>query len=156
GMTQSVLGASVLEGHQWLQVLWEQTSEAMALSDDAGIVLAANPAYHRLYGYRSDEVLGKSFALIFPKEQRPTAEAEYGTVFRTTEPLPHVQSTVRTKDGRERVVETRVSFVEAHGHRTAMLSIIRDVTDEVAARREAEHAQAELRAFVFSLSHDIK
>ena len=37
-----------------------------------------------------------------------------------------------------------------------MLSIIRDISDEVAARRQAAHAQAELRAFLFSLSHDIK
>jgi len=37
-----------------------------------------------------------------------------------------------------------------------MLSIIRDVTEEVTARRQAAHAQAELQAFLFSLSHDIK
>src|SRR5579859_6559940 len=155
-MTQSVLGASVLKGHQWLQVLWEQTSDAMALSDEAGIVVAANPAYFRLYGYGPDEVLGKSFALIFPTEQRATAEAEYETVFRSAEPIPPVQSSVRTKEGLERVVEVRVSFVEERGRHTAMLSIIRDVTDEVTARRQAAHAKAELQAFLFSLSHDIK
>ena len=155
-MTQSVLGPSVLDGHQWLQVLWEQTSDAMALSDEAGIVLAANPAYYRLYGYGPQEVLGKSFALIFPNEQRATAEADYESMFTSTEPVPLVQSSVRTKDGLERVVEVRVSFVEERGHRKAMLSIIRDVTDEVAARRQAAHAKAELQAFLFSLSHDIK
>lgn len=151
-----MLGASVLEGHQWLQVLWEQTSDAMALSDETGIVLAANPAYHRLYGYGPAEVLGKSFALIFPDEQRATAEAEYRTIFRSAEPPPLVQLTVRTRDGLERVVEVRVSFVDERGRRKAMLSIIRDVTDEVTARRHAAHAQAELQAFLFSLSHDIK
>ena len=155
-MTQSVLGPSVLDGHQWLQVLWEQTSDAMALSDEAGIVLAANPAYSRLYGYSRDEVLGKSFALIFPKELRATAEADYESTFTTAEPLPVVQSSVRTKDGLERIVEVRVSFVEEGGHRKAMLSIIRDVTEEVAARRQAALAKAELQAFLFSLSHDIK
>src|SRR5437762_2974872 len=154
-MTQSVLGPSVLEGHQWLQVLWEQTSDAMALSDEAGIVLAANPAYYRLYGYGPDEVLGKSFALIFPKEQRATAEADYESMFTSVEPVPLVQSSVRTKEGLERVVEVRASFVEEGGHRKAMLSIIRDVTDEVAARRQAAHAKAELQASLFSLSHDI-
>jgi PAS domain S-box-containing protein len=155
-MAQSVLGASVLEGHQWLQLLWDQTSDAMALSDETGIVLAANSAYHRLYGFGPDEVLGKSFAVIFPDEQRATAEAEYKAIFGSAEPPPLVQSTVVTRDRLERVVEVRVSFVQEHGHRKAMLSVVRDVTEEVAARREAEHARAELRAFLFSLSHDIK
>jgi PAS domain S-box-containing protein len=139
-----------------LRLLWEQTSDALALSDEAGIVLAANPAYHQLYGYGPDEVLGKSFAVIFPSEQRATAEAQYQEVFRSAVPPPVVQSTVRSKDGLERVVEARVSFVEEHGQRSAMLSMIRDVTEEVAARREAARAQRDLRAFLFSLSHDIK
>jgi signal transduction histidine kinase len=37
-----------------------------------------------------------------------------------------------------------------------MLSIIRDVSDEVAARREAARAQNQLQALLFSVSHDIK
>ena len=151
-----MLGANVLEDQQWLQLLWEHTSDAMALSDTTGTVLAANPAYGRLYGYGLDEIIGKSFALIFPSDQRLAAEAQYVEVFRSEKPPPVLQSTVQTRDGLERVVEARVSFVEEDGHRTAMLSIIRDVTDEVAARREAARAQSELQAFVFSLSHDIK
>lgn len=128
----------------------------MALSDAAGIVLAANPAYYKLYGYGPEEVLGKSFALIFPSDQRLSAEAQYREIFGAELPPPIMQSTVRNKDGFERVVESRVSFVEEGGERRAMLSIIRDITDEVAAREEAARAERDLRAFLFSLSHDIK
>jgi PAS domain S-box-containing protein len=146
----------VLATEQWLQQLWEQTSEAMALSDPNGIVLAANPAYYHLYGYGPDEVLGKSFALIFPSNQRAWAEREYQAVFQSSEPPPVMQSVIRNKSGLERVVETRVSFLEEHGHRTAMLSIVRDVTDEVTARRAAARAEQDLRTLLLSLSHDIK
>ena len=151
-----MLGASVLEGYEWLRLLWEQTSEAMAVSDATGVVLAANPAYYKLYGYGSEEVLGKSFALIFPSDERPSAEAQYREIFRSELPPPLVQSTIRSKDGLVRVVESRVSFVEEDGQRRAMLSIIRDITDEVAARDEAARAQRDLRAFLFSVSHDVK
>jgi signal transduction histidine kinase len=37
-----------------------------------------------------------------------------------------------------------------------MLSIVRDVTDEVTARRAAARAEHDLRTLLFSLSHDIK
>ena len=142
--------------NQWLRQLWEHTSEAMVLSDPGGIVLAANPAYYRLYGYGPEEVLGKSFALIFPPDQRAWAEAQYEEVFRGEQSPAVVTSTVTSKTGLERVVESRASFLEENGRRTAMLSILRDVTEEVSARRAAARAEQELRTLLFSLSHDIK
>ena len=149
-------GATLRVRDQWLRQLWKHASDAMVLSDADGIVLAANPAYYRLYGYGPEEVLGKSFALIFPIDQRASAEAQYRAVFRSEQPPPLVQSLVRSKGGLERVVESRVSFLEDNGRRTALLSILRDVTDEVTARRAAARAEHDLRTLLFSLSHDIK
>jgi PAS domain S-box-containing protein len=128
----------------------------MALSDASGTVLAANPAYYELYGYAPDEVLGRSFALIFPSEQRAAAQAQYEEVFNRQTPPEVPRSIVRNKAGADRVVESRVIFVEQRGERKAMLSIIRDVTDEVSARRLAERAQADVRTLLLSLSHDVK
>jgi PAS domain S-box-containing protein len=119
-------------------------------------VLAANPACYELYGYTPREVLGKNFALIFPSEQRADAQAQYDEVFNRQTPPQVTRSLVRNKAGAERVVESRVLFVEVHGVRTAMLSIVRDVTAEVSARGLAERAQAEMRTLLFSLSHDVK
>jgi PAS domain S-box-containing protein len=151
-----VLEADVSESDLWLRQLWEHAPDAMALSDPSGTVLAANPGYYELYGYGPDEVLGKNFALIFPCERRATARAQYREVFDSAVAPPISRSIVRSKAGLERVVESRVVYVEQHGKRTAMLSIIRDVTEEVAARRLGERAQAELRTLLFSLSHDLK
>ena len=66
----------------------------MALSDPQGVLLAANPAYYRLYGYAPEEVVGRSFALIFPSEQRTWAEAQYQEVFRSERPPLVIQSVV--------------------------------------------------------------
>jgi PAS domain S-box-containing protein len=140
----------------WLREIWECASDAIALSDPEGIVLAANPAYYRLYGFEPADVLGRSFAIIFPDDQRALAEEQYREVFASDLAPPILQSTVRRQDGRERVVETRVSFIEEANRRTAMLSIVRDVTDEVNARRDAARAEHDLRELLFSLSHDIK
>jgi PAS domain S-box-containing protein len=153
---RTVLESGVLESGLWLKRLWEHAPDAMALSDASGTVLAANPAYYELYGYGPDEVLGKNFALIFPSEQRATAQAQYEEVFNSATPPSVPRSIVRSKAGLERVVESRVVFVEEGAERKAMLSTIRDVTDEVDARRLAERVQADLRTLLFSLSHDVK
>lgn len=116
--------------HILLQVLWEGASDAMALSDPAGIVRAANPAYYRLYGYTPDEVIDHSFAIIFPPEMREWALAQYQAVFHTNTPIPVYETTIRRKDGTERLVEARSVFITTDGVRSGMLSIVRDITEQ--------------------------
>ncbi len=114
--------------------VWEVTSDAMALSDPEGIVLAANLAYLDLYGYTREQVIGRSFAIIFPEENREQAVEQYRIVF-AGEALPATfESTVRRMDGTERIVESKATFLTRAGQRILMLSIIRDITE----RRQAE------------------
>ena len=58
---------------QRFQAIWDAAADAMALSNAEGIVVAANPAYYQLYGYTPEQVLGQSFAIIFPAAERPNA-----------------------------------------------------------------------------------
>jgi PAS domain S-box-containing protein len=145
-----------MRGDVWLRAAWEAASDAMALSDPGGIVLAANPAYYTLYGYGPDEVLGRSFSIIFPEEERPGAEAQYREVFHSHVHPPAYEARVRRRDGTQRLVEARVSFVEEDGRRVAMLNVVTDITEHVAAREAAAQAEAEHRTFLSSVSHDIR
>ncbi|RJP51042.1 MAG: PAS domain S-box protein [Anaerolineaceae bacterium] len=138
--------AAAREGQQRFSQVWEATSDAMALSDPDGIVLEANPAYLDLYGYKLEQVVGRSFAIIFPEEIQAQAVEQYKTVF-ASEVIPATfESTIRRADGSERVVESSVSFLTATGQRIAMLSTIRDITDRKRAeekiQRQLEHLTA--------------
>ncbi len=59
-----------------LRVVWKAATDALAVSDRDGTVLAANPAYYELYGYTADEALGQSFAVIFPESERADAAGQ--------------------------------------------------------------------------------
>jgi len=61
------------DSEQRFRAVWETSGDAMALSDSEGIVIAANPAYYRLYGYTPEEVVGHSYAIIFPEKERKEA-----------------------------------------------------------------------------------
>jgi PAS domain S-box-containing protein len=124
------------------RLAWEMASDAMVLSDQHGVVLAANPAYLRLYGFSADQVIGHSFAIIFPAEVRAWAVEQYPLYFAAEQVPPLVESEVERADGERRIVETTVAFLTEQGRRTAMLSIIRDVTDrkETARLRHAKQA----------------
>jgi PAS domain S-box-containing protein len=128
------------------RTVWEHSADAMALSDSNGIVTMANPAYYQLYGFSPEEVLGHSFALIFPPEQQESAVEQYRAIFASDTPPPTFESIVRKADGTERVVESRIEFIESSGQRTAMLSTIRDITErkqiELRLRQESETIQS--------------
>ena len=122
------------------QAIWNSSSDAMVLSDADGIVLAANPAYFRLYGFPVDAVIGQSFALIFPPEQRAWAAEQYQVAFASPAIIPAYESSIRRLDGAERMVESRIDFLTTDGRRVAMLSTIRDITE----RKQAEAERSRL------------
>jgi len=127
------------EHEERLRQVWEVTSDAMCLSDENGIVLAANPSYLQMYGYATEQMIGKSFEIIFPGAERDQALEEYKLVFRNEKIPPAFESVIRCADGTERFVESHISFITSAGRRTAMLSTIRDITERKQAELELRY-----------------
>lgn len=132
-----------------VRAVWDATSDALALSDPDGIVLAINPAYTELYGLSPAEAVGQEFSLIFPATERAAALERYRTIFTAPETRASAAARVQDAQGRERSVEVRANFIERDGERVAMISAIRDVTE-----REALEAARE--AFVDAAAHDLR
>jgi PAS domain S-box-containing protein len=136
-------------GPDQFRTLWETVGDAMALSDPQGTVLMANPAYLELHGFSEAEVVGHNFAIIFPEDQRAWANEQYQAAFYGQETPGAFETTVQRKDGSKRTVEARVGFVtDAAGRRTAMLNVVRDITERKHAEEQARIAEGELRALL--------
>ncbi|MCA9978313.1 MAG: PAS domain S-box protein, partial [Anaerolineales bacterium] len=112
------------------QTVWQISQDAMALSDENGVVIDANPAYSVLYGYDLDEIINHNFAVICPEKSREWANEAYRKTFTNPEIPPVFESVVQRRDGTIRQVESRIRFIEENGGRTAMLSTIRDITEQ--------------------------
>ena len=136
------------ESEERFRAVWEATSEALALSDPDGVVLAVNPAYCALYGRTREELIGRSFAVIFPEAERAAASDQYRAAFADPDPPQSYEARVRRPDGGERMVEARADFLVRDGERVAMISAIRDVTE----RKRLDRAQQD---FVAMASHDL-
>lgn len=117
------------ESERLFRAIWEHTTDAMSLSIADGTVFIANPAYYCLYGLQPEEVIGKNFATIFPKEQRQWAQTLYERMFKSATISPAIETPVIRGDGTERFVESSYTFIINQGQRIAMLSIVRDITE---------------------------
>src|SRR4051794_11364814 len=140
--------ATLRDSEARLRAVWDSASDAMVLSNPEGTVLAANPAYYRLIGYEPEQVIGQNFALIFPEEQRAQATEQYRAVFAADERMPRFETVIRRADGAEVPVESCYDFVLQDGRRTAMVSMVRDISD----RRALERMQHE---FLSMIGHEL-
>lgn len=123
------------------RTLWNIAVDAMALSDPDGKVIEANDAYFRLSGYSSEAILGNDFSIIFPEEERAYARKRYEQIFSAPNLGEVHESEIQRADGTRRFIESRVDFiVDKDGRRTALLSVIQDVTE----RKRAEEKERQL------------
>ncbi|GEM_PF-599245 len=142
-----------LELDQIAQTLWKFAPDAIAVSDKEGIVLAANPAYFKLYGFNAKEIIGKDFLVIFPEDQRQVARERYRQVFSSTKPSQLYISTIQRKNGGTRVVESHIDFIKKRGKKVAMISIIQDVTQEKKTQDQLLKNKEELQVYRDRLEH---
>jgi PAS domain S-box-containing protein len=121
---------SLKESRELFKATWEAAADAMVLSDSEGIVLEANKAYCNLYGYRPEDMIGKHFAMIFPVNNRKGPTNEYNRIFLEHKKPGNTVVAIVTRDGTKRIVESTYSFIEQDKKRIAMLSVIRDITEQ--------------------------
>ena len=98
------------------RAVWEATSEAMALSDPAGVVLAVNTAYCALYGFPEEALIGQNFAVIFPEATRAAALQQYQAIFADPAPPQRYEAHVQRSDGTTRWSRPGRTFSAATGH----------------------------------------
>jgi PAS domain S-box-containing protein len=145
------------------RVIWESASDAVALSDAEGTVIEANPAYFTLYGYQPEQVIGQNFSIIFPEELRELARAQYNLTFNGPKIVQAFESVIKRADGTERIVEASYDFIIQNGVRTAMVSVVRDITERKQAQEALQKALLELKQldqlkdeFVSLVIHDLR
>jgi PAS domain S-box-containing protein len=119
-------------------------------SDDAiysvtpdGVIDAWNPAAERLYGYRSEEVVGQHVRFTAPPERHEEVQRNIERVLRG-EPVQGLETVRLAKDGRRIDVALTISPIfDPNGSVTGMSAIGRDISEPIRAERWS-HALSEL------------
>lgn len=113
-----------------------------------GTYLAINPAYHALYGYDRDEMIGGNFLMVFPPEDRERVLARHQNFLDRDGKLGG-EWRVRRRDGSEIVVLSEsVRFVQP-GKPAARLVYVLDIS----ARKTAEEGM-QIAATVYETSRE--
>src|SRR5450631_3724771 len=127
-----------LEASQLMSSVIEFSGEAIITSTLDGIITSWNPAAETLYGYTSQEIVGKSIAPAMPRDRPEEIRAILDKV-RAGQPVEHYETVCVRKDGTMFPVSLTASPIRDKDDVIFGLSVItRDVTDQ---RQALELAQ---------------
>ena len=115
-----------------------------------GIILTWNPAAERLFGYATQEAVGKPMLMLIPPE-RHSEEPAILTRIANGERVDHFETVRVRKDGRRIDVSVSISPIrDSHGKIVAASKIARDITE-----RKAAEAKAQAQLIRLNLLHQI-
>ena len=117
------------ETRSLLAAIVESSDDAILSKTLDGIILTWNAAAERLYGYRAEEIVGRSVSVLVPPD-RPDEVADILAKVRRGEPVEHFESFRVRKDGTVVPVSLTISPVrDASGNVAAASTIARDTTE---------------------------
>jgi PAS domain S-box-containing protein len=129
-----------------LAAIVESSDDAIVSKDLNGIIQSWNRGAEQMFGYRSDEVVGRHISMLAPPDRLQDFAHILGRIGRG-EKVEHFETQRRTKDGRILTVSLSVSPVRDHSGRIVGASkIARNITDQ----KRLSEAQARLAAIVES------
>lgn len=140
------------------RALFNAITETVFIMDRSGVVLTINETGARRLGKRPDEVAGKNVFQMIPENVARRRMKVIEKVFESGE-------TIRMEDQRGNIWfdQTYYPVKDAAGHATMLAVFAVDVTVRKEAEerlheamRELEHANQELREFVYIASHDLQ
>ncbi len=122
----------------------QQNDDAIILTSPEGIVTFWNRGAERLYGYRSDEMVGASIAVLAPPERSGEGRQLLARALAGEPVLQHTTVRVRKDGGRVDVSLTVSGLRDRDGSVLGIAAITRDVTARVAAKRDLRDRERQL------------
>jgi len=134
----------------------------MSLSPD-GVITSWNPGAERLFGYRSDEVIGNPIEVALP-EDSPDERQRLAEILRSGRPLENLETRRKRKDGTAIDIIASASAIRTLPGRIDGYAVIaRDNTQQKRLHEQMQRARdlaieaAQTRAeFLANMSHEIR
>ncbi|GLU50613.1 PAS domain-containing sensor histidine kinase [Dyadobacter frigoris] len=140
---------------------FNESSEAVQVSDDTGKLLFINHEAARRLGKKQEEIIGSHISSVEKIFEDPQRWEEYVNSLKSTSKMI-ITGVHKKTDGSTYPVESSVKYYETDGQ-GYVLAFIRDITERVEAEnklksymRDLERINAELDQFAYVVSHDLK
>ena len=138
-------------GEARLRGILDSATDAIVTANDEQVIVMANPAAARMFGYRVEELVGAPLQQLIPERFRERHRADmkaFGTSGADTRPMGRrMQLQGLRADGSEFPLETSISHLCLAGQ-SLYTAMHRDLTEVQRAQAELERSHADLQRLV--------
>lgn len=132
--------------------LFDNAHDAIYVHDLNGKYLSTNRATEKLIGWKSDEIIGKSFTdFISPESADWVRSILHKHITNGDKDSPAYEIEVLTKDGRHVPVEVSSRLIYEKGVAVGVQGIARDITDRKNAQAELHKSEEKYRSILESI-----
>jgi two-component system, cell cycle sensor histidine kinase and response regulator CckA len=121
--------------------VWEESLDAMRLTDERGVIHLVNGAYCRLVGKAREALEGELFSTLYAEPERDQILQTFRERFASRTIEPHLAREATLWDGRRLHFQASNSFLDIPGQPPLLLSVIRDVTEQRRLEEQLRQAQ---------------
>lgn len=150
--------SNLSESQRRLAAIIDNAADGIITINGGGIILSANPACQRMFGYLPEEMVGRNVKMLMP-EPHQSAHDDYLGAYRRTGEAKLIGSRRemegRRKDGGIFPLDLSIAKVEL-SEGTIYSGIIRDISERKHFERQLLAANAELEEFAYRTSHDLR
>jgi len=154
---QKRMEGAVQDSQERANAYLESASEGIAIVDRHGRIVLVNAKTESMFGYRRDELLGRSLEILLPEHLRAIHERHRAAYFADPRVRPMGQGlelTARRRDGTVFPVEISLSFVDTERGVEA-IAFVTDITGRKRAEEALRKSEVRARAYLESASEGI-
>ncbi len=142
-VSERKLAESALRSSEMLfYSVWENSVDGMRLTDENGVIVAANDAYSNLIGLSRPELESKPFTVIYDSSEDAGEIMEaYRQRFRDRVMERQAERVITLHNSKTMILEETSSYVELRGHPPLLLSLFRDITAQKHLTEQLRQAQ---------------
>jgi two-component system CheB/CheR fusion protein len=139
-----------------LSAVVSSSADAIIATDLTGTITAWNRGAEDLYGYTTEEAVGRSMTMLLPAERHEESRELLARVIRGHW-IDDLETVRVRKDGHAIEVSMSVSPIhDAHDKIVGFSSIARDITRRKRAERQVKRAMEQRDHFLAMLSHELR
>jgi len=140
----------------YLSAIIDSSDDAIISKDLSGFITSWNISAERIFGFTTEEAVGKHITLIIPAEQLDEEE-KILTTLKTGERIDHYETIRKHKDGHLIPISLTVSPIrDRFGKIVGASKVSRDISERVSAEKLIKEMSVKKDEFLANMSHELR